>query len=414
MKKKFFVWVSLILSVIFITSCSKKWNNKKDILEGDLNLLAHDVDYKYLSVMAEKFREFHPKVNINIQEIEKNYFKKDFEDFLKNPDSSTDMVVMPSEYVTYFGSKYPLSFSEVNEFISSYKDLMSKGRVEDITLGDKIMAFPFDNEAVIIYYNKSLLDAAGINIEDIRTWDNIITLDEKINKSTNNKLIAYTGRDYFDFYNMMLKQLKVDLDKLPDKNATKAMALLKHLFSQNIVDIIEEEKATELLIKGDIPFLIGSNKTLNNIYKKMPSTEKINLGISKIPSFEPGGNRDIIGSGDNFVILEQSKNKSLAKEFIQFAVIEKNNVFQGLNEYYILPSYNKYVDDVAYNTNYSFIYEEKPLRILDYTQRNGTYFKIKPNYLELREEINEEISKIIYSEGNLEKEMENFTNKLPK
>lgn len=411
MKKRIFMFICVILSIIFIVFYKiSKNNSDMGILKGNLTILAEGENYNYLLNLSEKFKTDNPKVNITIKEIKESYFKKGFEDSLKTPNNDADIVIMPSRYVNYFGSKYPLSFSEVNEFISSYKDSIRKERIDQVTVGDKIMAFPFYDQPVVLYYNKSLLDINNLNIEDIRTWNHLISLkDSMIN---NNNILAYTGEDYFEFYNILINQLKVDKSKKDNYvSEIKAMEVLKEIFRGDKASILNEDEATKLLINGDIPFIVGNNKTLKYIYKNVPSNKKVSLGVSKIPGFEPGGNRDVLSSGYNFAIMKESKNKKLAETFIEFTLLEKYSVLEAANFYNIFLSYNKYQDDSIYNTNYSFINERKPLRILDNINRNGTYLKINISDLENKDKVNEDIIKIINSENNVEKDMKDLMGK---
>lgn len=411
MKKRIFMFICVILSIIFIVFYKiSKNNSDMGILKGNLTILAEGENYNYLLNLSEKFKTDNPKVNITIKEIKESYFKKGFEDSLKIPNNDADIVIMPSRYVNYFGSKYPLSFSEVNEFISSYKDSIRKERIDQVTVGDKIMAFPFYDQPVVLYYNKSLLDINNLNIEDIRTWNHLISLkDSMIN---NNNILAYTGEDYFEFYNILINQLKVDKSKKDNYvSEVKAMEVLKEIFRGDKASILNEDEATKLLINGDIPFIVGNNKTLKYIYKNVPSNKKVSLGVSKIPGFEPGGNRDVLSSGYNFAIMKESKNKKLAETFIEFTLLEKYSVLEAANFYNIFLSYNKYQDDSIYNTNYSFINERKPLRILDNINRNGTYLKINISDLENKDKVNEDIIKIINSENNVEKDMKDLMGK---
>lgn len=412
MKKRIFMFICVILSIIFIVFYkTSKRNNDTDVLKGNLTIIAEGENYNYLLNLSEKFKKNNPKVNITIKEMKENYFEKGFEDSLKKPNNNADIVIMPSRYVNYFGSKYPLSFSEVNEFISSYRDSIRKERIDQVTVGDKIMAFPFYDEPVVLYYNKSLLDSNNLKIEDIRTWNHILSFKNSIN----NNILAYTGEDYFEFYNILMNQLKVDKSKKDNHvNEIKAMEVLKEIFKDNRASILNEDEATKLLINGDIPFIIGNNKTLKDIYKNVPSNKKVELGVSNIPSFEPGGNRDVLSSGYNFAIMKECKNKKLTEAFIEFALLEKYSTLEATNSYNIFLSYNKYQDESIYNTSYSFISERKPLRILDNINRNGTYLKININDLENKDKINEDISIIINSKNSVEKDIKDLLKKYNK
>lgn len=412
MKKRIFMFICVILSIIFIVFYkTSKRNNDTDVLKGNLTIIAEGENYNYVLNLSEKFKKNNPKVNITIKEMKENYFEKGFEDSLKKPNNNADIVIMPSRYVNYFGSKYPLSFSEVNEFISSYRDSIRKERIDQVTVGDKIMAFPFYDEPVVLYYNKSILDSNNLKIEDIRTWNHILSFKNSIN----NNILAYTGEDYFEFYNILMNQLKVDKSKKDNHvNEIKAMEVLKEIFKYNRASILNEDEATKLLINGDIPFIIGNNKTLKDIYKNVPSNKKVELGVSNIPSFEPGGNRDVLSSGYNFAIMKECKNKKLTEAFIEFALLEKYSTLEATNSYNIFLSYNKYQDESIYNTSYSFISERKPLRILDNINRNGTYLKININDLENKDKINEDISIIINSKNSVEKDIKDLLKKYNK
>lgn len=405
----------LIFCALFIVSCNNI-DKEKDNLKGKIHITAYENNYEYLKVMAHRFQEIHPKVQIDVTEIQKDRVYEESDKILGGKGENIDMMVMTSEMVTSYAYKYPLSLYEVNEFMSSYKDEIPKERLEQVSINNKIMAVPWNNEVAVVYYNRELLKKYNIEQEDIRTWDDLINISGvRLENNEVDTPIIYAGEDLYSFYALFLKQLNFSPDKGKDfllkDESMKSMAMIKRLFSTNIVNILSEDKALEKLISKESAFIIGSNKLLKDINKDSSNLPN-KIGIMQLPAFEPGGNRDAIFSGNNLVILEKSEEKDLCKEFIKFILWNKENALYGLENYMILPLYSGIKNDGVFDKSYEILQGQKPLRLFDYIQKNSYITKNKFKCISIRNYMNENFSKIINSNNGLEQDMKALSTEL--
>ena len=49
-----------------------------------------------------------------------------------------------------------------------------------VTYNDKVYAIPFNTDTRLVFYNKTMFKEAGINVEDIKTWDDMIAVSKKL------------------------------------------------------------------------------------------------------------------------------------------------------------------------------------------------------------------------------------------
>lgn len=63
-----------------------------------------------------------------------------------------------------------------------------------VKYNDRVYAIPFNTDTRLVFYNKTMFKEAGVNVEDIKTWDDMITaskkLDEKF-KGTGDYMLAF-------------------------------------------------------------------------------------------------------------------------------------------------------------------------------------------------------------------------------
>ena len=85
---------------------------------------------------------------------------------------------LEGEQVSGYASKYPEGFAELSDIVSSDDFLPVK--MGEVTINDKIVGFPWDAGPVAVFYRTDYFEQAGVNAEDIQTWDDFIEAGKKI------------------------------------------------------------------------------------------------------------------------------------------------------------------------------------------------------------------------------------------
>lgn len=415
MRKRILIFICIIVFVF--SGCHREEPVKevvKEDLEGKISILSYDNNYDYIKDMAERFNNLHPKVNIEINKVDKEYMSNEFYKTLESQEQNVDIVTLSTEMVKHYSSKYPLSFFEMNEFIMNYKEDFPKARLEQVSVGNnKIMALPWDNEVAAIYYNKELFKKYSIKPEDIKTWEDVIALKQALVKSQDEKtsLISYTGTDIYSLYDLLTKQLNLNKDNelsfITTKESIQAVSLLRTFFSKQLIEFVSEDEAINKLKKQETLVVIASNKFMN-ISEKNFNQEKFSLGIMELPAFERGGNRKAMYSGNNLCILENSKNKELCKKFIEFSFLNKDNLVYGINKYSILPVWRQIENDLIFDKSYEVLSGDKPWRFFDTIQKNSYIPKANFDYSKVSQYMNDNLPKVIERMEVLDTEMENL------
>jgi arabinosaccharide transport system substrate-binding protein len=92
-------------------------------------------------------------------------------------------------------SKFPnflkgqIQLEPMNEYVNPVVDQLVKSRLDIYAKDGNYYGLPFHVGAAVMYYNVEIMDAAGVNIDDIKTWDDYVQAGLKV-KAATGKMMA--------------------------------------------------------------------------------------------------------------------------------------------------------------------------------------------------------------------------------
>ncbi len=166
-----------------------------------------------------------------------------------------------------------------DKFYSKYWDM--------VTVDGKVFALPFNTDTRLVFYNKTMFADAGIKVEDIKTWDDMLTtcktLDAKF-KGTGNYMLAFSPiLGSFGFDQLAINNGGGIFDDLlnpnvPTANSAQNIEALEHmkvyadLYGQQL---IQDAQAANAGGAQDL-FLGGRVAMLGNVCNYIANIEKYN------------------------------------------------------------------------------------------------------------------------------------------
>ncbi len=352
----------LVIMLSTVVSCRKNNSNstKNDDLQGQIKVLTDRKHEQSLKIAIDNFKKIHKKVDIKLMVEDKSYEK--FEQSVAQKDGAIDVITIEDPYVQYYINKLPNAFLDVAQDIDEYKDKIPKGKIDNLSVKNKIYGFPWSTSPKVILYRSDIFTSKGIDANDIKTWNDYIEIGKKLSKDTGKKVIANVENENNDIYLLLANELrssyfnkdnkdnKINFDS---KEWGKVTETVKRLYDENIIyDLACKEAIIDTVQKDKIISFIADPYYVSYLMKKVPN-QKGKWSAMKLPAFEPGGNRDVSLGGCNLMINKTSKNEELSKEFIKFAVAnEKTSVeimknqgeFPIVTNMYNLVDFNSYED----------------------------------------------------------------------
>jgi ABC-type glycerol-3-phosphate transport system substrate-binding protein len=97
---------------------------------------------------------------------------------------------------------------DLTDWVGGIKDKMPDGIFNLWTIDEKVYAFPWRPNTWLMYYNRDIFDKAGVNVDEINTWDDWVQAGIKIKTATNGEsLLEYrNGGSYWHTAQQLVPQ----------------------------------------------------------------------------------------------------------------------------------------------------------------------------------------------------------------
>ncbi|MBN2220625.1 MAG: extracellular solute-binding protein, partial [Vallitaleaceae bacterium] len=228
------------------------------------------------------------------------------------------------------GDTVPLE--ELNDVVEPFKANIVESRLGIYSKEGKIYGFPTHVGATVAFYNVEILEAAGVNYEDIVTWDDYkaagIQVYEKTGKFMGTADTSATWQTA-----MILTQHGLDLtdaDGNPTVNTPelkKGLEMLVDLQVNNVISTIaggqpDTEEAKGLYNMGEYASAFMPLWYMSRFTNEITDL-KGKIAIAPLPVFEVGQPRSLGLGGTGTVVTKTAKDIQLAKDFLTFAKISE-------------------------------------------------------------------------------------------
>ena len=177
MKKVMALTMAAVMTAsLALTGCG----GKKKSADGEkvISVWAWDVALMQLQDAAEKYQADHPDVKFEFEEMGTDQIYKKLSTSLATGNGIADIIAIEGDVLPGYADKFPEGFLDVSDVINTDDFLASK--ISEVTYKDKIHAFPWDAGPVGLFYRTDYFEQAGVNPEDIQTWDDLIEAGKKI------------------------------------------------------------------------------------------------------------------------------------------------------------------------------------------------------------------------------------------
>lgn len=394
MKKsiKFLVMIILIVIGASAVSCKKNnsvSNNSED-LQGKITVLTDKKHEQPLRAAIEDFQKVNKKVSVDLN-VDNNSYGK-FSESVKNKDKSIDIVTMDDSYVQYYLDKLPNGFLDVSGDLDSYKNKLSKSKVDNLTKENKVYGFPWSTSPKVILYRKDIVSSEGININDIKTWSDYIEMGKKIIKDKGKKVLGNVENENSDIYLLMANQLGVSYFNkdnkvnFNDKEWIRVVDTVKNLYSQGIIyDYNSKEELINSAKNEEVMSFVSDPSCVSYFMQNIPN-ENGKWGVIQLPAFEPGGNRDVSLGGCNLMINNLSSNTKLSKEFIKFIINNNKLALESMVKYGVLPVSNDIYNLEKFNKSEDY-FNCRVWQVLVNTEKGCYQINYTPYFFNIRDDV---------------------------
>ena len=215
MKKKLgLITLVAMMFTMVVTGCGSKGNTDgggsaggSEDATGDTEIVvwAWDVALEQLEKNAEIFKQDNPGVNFVFEDMGTDQIYSKLVTSLSTGIGLPDVVAIEGEQMSGFGNKFPDVFLKLDDIVD--KDQYLPIKISEVLVEDHILAFPWDAAPMAMYYRTDVFEEAGVNAEEIITWDDYIEAGKKVVEKTDFKMLPLSETAGDLMYRTLLSEL---------------------------------------------------------------------------------------------------------------------------------------------------------------------------------------------------------------
>jgi ABC-type sugar transport system, periplasmic component len=388
------LFICIVILASVVACSSKKQVEKEDNIKGKVVVLTDKKHEAQLKLVADNFKKLHPKAEIELRAESTLYDK--LKDSLNAKENPVDIINCDDQYIQYLLNKLPDKFLDVTEEVSSYKDKLPKGKIDNLTFNSKVYGFPWNTSPKVILYRSDIFLKEGINPDDIKTWSDYIYVGKKVSQNTGKRFMANSNDINNNIYLLLANELGTSyLNKdgklnFNSKEWNLTLQVAKSLYTEGILyELSSKEAVIDAGKKDEIVSFVADPSYVSGLMESSPEY-KGKWAVMKFPAFESGGNRDVSLGGSSLMINKASVNTNLAKEFIRFSITDDKTQIDNMNKYGLFPvnidqynlvEFNKTIDYFNNRIWYLFGNIERGAPIVNYTYNFSSIREVSENNL---------------------------------
>lgn len=349
-KTKLFVSAAAIsmVAALSLTGCGGGGDKNAAESDNTITVWVWDVALKQLQASAEKFKETHPDVEFQFEEMGTEQIYTKLATTLNTGKGLADVILLEGEQVSGYASKYPDGFADLSDIVN--KDDYLPVKMGEVTVNDKVVGFPWDAGPVALFYRTDYFEQAGVNPEDIKTWDDFIEAGKKVTATCKTPSgepvkmlpIAPNGSN---FWKLLLTEKGAGYfdaegnTAVNSPEALECMEMAKKIYDADIaLNYTDWAEYEGVVVNQSVATIPEAVWMIGTIKDKGPD-QSGKWGVMSLPVFpgdEPSGSTN---GGSDIVIPAASANVDIAKEFVQFAMTDVDLQADGFVNYGLFPSY---------------------------------------------------------------------------
>ena len=377
--------IAVLLSTLMVTGVvgcgaksetADKKDGSKEVASEELTIWCWDENYNIpiMETAAKYYQEAgHPDFKVNIVNVSEN----DIETKSKTAFTSgvsegmPDILLMGDYSAQSFLADYPDQYADLSDVINA--DDFAPNKVACYTVNDKLYGVPFDSGSAGMYYRKDLFEQAGYTADDLKdiTWNQLVEIAKDVKETTGKYVFVFTPYKGYHYIQMAVQSAgqwfyAEDGENPNFKNnevIRQMCEVLKKMYEADLIYPVDyfSSEGVGAIQNGEIAAHLSAVWYIPTLTAVDEMSGK--WGYTNIPKLE-----DIEGAttysnigGSSWVVLEDSANKKLAKDFLA-TIYDGNLDFydQILTEQGAVSTYIPAADSDAYQQRVEY-FNDQPI-----------------------------------------------------
>jgi arabinosaccharide transport system substrate-binding protein len=220
----------------------------------------------------------------------------------------------------------------LNSIVDPVKDQLIMGRMDNYAKDGKYYGADYHVGAEVMYYNKEILDKAGVNADNIKTWDDYLAAGKTVLAATGKPMATVEVTEHWSYYPLINMQNSDIFDAkgnviLDNDTNIKTLQMLKDGLYRDKIFVAapggfhHSEEYWAWMNKGNAASIWMPLWYMGRFTQYMPDL-KGKMIIRPMPVF-PDGKKSAGEGGTGTVITNQCKVQDLALQLMAEAKLSK-------------------------------------------------------------------------------------------
>ncbi|QPC45540.1 ABC transporter substrate-binding protein [Mangrovibacillus cuniculi] len=350
-----------------LVGCSNDEGSSSDGGKVTLTAWAWNVNVGALNDAVKMYEEENPNVDLKVEDIGRlDVYDKLSTGLAAGGVGLPDIVLVEDDRIQGYVEAFPKGFLNLSEKgFTEHEDKFPDFKKELASFDGNFYAMPFDAGPGGMFYRRSLFEQAGVNAEDIKTWDDFLEAGKKIKDATGSYAMPLDKFKDDPTFRMMLNQLGVyyfDENGNIDLTSPKAVEAMEKLKAFADADLIKDVDGWNGVVSSTvdgsvatIPFGAWYYGTIIDQAKESSG----DWGVFLLPGFEEDGNRASNLGGSSWMIPSAGKNTEEAYDFMEFFSTDPEVQNMAMSDYGLFPSLNTAYESELFTSGDEFFGGQK-------------------------------------------------------
>lgn len=425
MKKLTTMLFAFLVVVGLLTACSDDGSESKGSSDGkpsgEITVWGWNVAADAMRLAVDGFKEKYPDVEVKVEDIGRlDVYDKLTVGLASGGAGLPDVVLVESDRIANYQEQFPDSMLNLSEMgYDKHADKFGEYKLS-VTQNDdgKFIAAPWDIGPIGVFYRTDIYKEAGVNPEEIKTWDDFVEAGKKIKEKTGTSMVAIDKAKDDAIYRMMLNQQgsyyfteegEIAVNSKASKNAFE---VLKKLNEEELALNVDGWNGTvAATINGEIasvPFGVWYTGTITDQAPDLSGK----WGVYQLPAFEEGGNRAANLGGSDLVIPSSTDNKEAAYAFVEYFTTEEEPQITGLKEKGLFPALSTVYDNEFFQKKSEYFSSQQIYKMFSEEVKNIPVANYTSDYARAFKIMSDTQAAILLNGVSIEEALQNATEKL--
>ncbi|HTL39339.1 MAG TPA: sugar ABC transporter substrate-binding protein [Methylomirabilota bacterium] len=346
MDKKYYILGGIVIlllilaGVLFLSSNGKSPNTSNSRVE--LTWWKTFETNDNIQDLAQDYQRLHKNVTINFVKKDVTTYEQDLVNAIASG-SGPDIFSIHNDWLPKHQDKIaPMPDTVMS--LRTYKDSFVDVAYSDFVLNNKIYAIPLSTDVLALYYNKDLLNSAGIS-QPPTTWRELVTDVEKLTKVSTPGSFDKSGialgtsanvNRAVDILSLLMLQNGTEFYDANNSSATFAnsqtiegssdsfnpgeLALMYYTQFANPGKVsytwnTKSDASVDAFTQGKVAMMINYSYMIPTIKDKAPN---LNWDVAAVPQTSETGNKINFANYWGEAVSKSSKNSAVAWDFLNF------------------------------------------------------------------------------------------------